>query len=94
LKFLYLAITVVTGGLLAFGALDMPAWGDPNTPANSHVSPRYIEESFHETEVPNMVTAVLADYRSYDTLGETTVVFTAGICCLLLLRRFRKDDDS
>ena len=94
MKFLYLALTVATGGLLIFGALDMPAWGDPNSPANSHVSPRYIEESFHETEVPNMVTAVLADYRSYDTLGETTVVFTAAICCLFLLRRFRKEGES
>ena len=41
-----------------------------------------------------MVTAVLADYRSYDTLGETTVVFTAAICCLFLLRRFRKEDGA
>lgn len=69
----------------------MPAWGDPESPASLHVSPRYIEKSLEETEVPNMVTAVLADYRSYDTFGETTVVFAAGICCLLILR---KEGDS
>lgn len=34
---------------------------------------------------PNFVTAVLADYRGYDTLGETTVIFTAGLACLLIL---------
>jgi multicomponent Na+:H+ antiporter subunit B len=33
---------------------------------------------------------VLADYRGYDTLGETTVIFTAGIGVLLLLHRARR----
>jgi hypothetical protein len=48
---------------------------------------RYVEEGEHETEVPNMVTYILADYRGYDTLGETTVIFTAGLSVILLLRR-------
>lgn len=48
---------------------------------------RYWEEGEHETEVPNMVTYILADYRSYDTLGEVTVIFTAGVSVVLLLRR-------
>ena len=48
---------------------------------------RYIEDGEEETEVPNMVTYILADYRGYDTLGETTVIFTAGISVILLLRR-------
>jgi multicomponent Na+:H+ antiporter subunit B len=39
-----------------------------------------------ETATPNMVTSILADYRGYDTLGETTVIFTAGMACILLLR--------
>jgi multicomponent Na+:H+ antiporter subunit B len=69
----------------------MPDWGDPNSPANAHVSPRYIEKVMEETEVPNMVTAVLADYRGFDTLGETTVVFCAGISVLLILRRPKKE---
>ena len=90
MKPLYLAIACAVGLLLMYGAAEMPDWGDPNAPAASHVSPRYIEESFEETEVPNMVTAVLADYRGYDTLGETAVIFTAGVCCLFILRR--RDD--
>ena len=94
MKPLYLVLTVLVGLLLAYGVSDMPDWGDPASPANTHVSPRYIEKSFEETEVPNMVTAVLADYRGFDTFGETTVVFAAGICCLLILRRAREDDDS
>ncbi len=65
----------------------MPAFGDPNAPANQHVVPKYITEGEEETGVPNIVTAVLASYRGYDTLGETTVIFTAGVAVLLLLTR-------
>jgi multicomponent Na+:H+ antiporter subunit B len=48
---------------------------------------RWIEKGSQETAVPNMVTYGLADYRGYDTLGETTVIFTAGVSVILLLRR-------
>ncbi len=67
----------------------MPKWGDPHSPAATHVSPYYIRHSIEDTATPNVVTSVLADYRGYDTLGETTVVFTAGMACLLLLRKRR-----
>jgi multicomponent Na+:H+ antiporter subunit B len=90
LRFLSLIVTIITGAFLIYGTLDMPEWGDPNSPASSHVSPRYIEETEIETATPNMVTSVLADYRGYDTLGETTVIFTAGVSCILLLRRRKK----
>ncbi|MBZ4654702.1 MAG: multicomponent na+-h+ antiporter subunit [Peptococcaceae bacterium] len=71
----------------------LPMLFDPNSPAATHVSPRYIEKSREETGSPNFVTAVLADYRGYDTLGETTVIFTAGIAAVLLLRAARKHSD-
>jgi len=80
---------IMTGALLIYGTHDMPAWGDPNSPANSHVSPRYILEATEKTATPNIVSAVLADYRGYDTLGESAVIFTASISCLFLLRRIR-----
>lgn len=70
-----------------YGAMDLPSFGDPNAPANKHVVPRYLEGSLEESGVPNVVTAVLANYRGYDTLGETTVIFTAGISVILLVRR-------
>jgi multicomponent Na+:H+ antiporter subunit B len=72
-------------GILFYVGDDLPAVGDPKAPASAHVSPYYIEHSHHETGAPNFVTAVLADYRGYDTLGETTVIFTAGLACLLIL---------
>ena len=78
-------ICVVTGALLVFAALDLPTFGDPNAPAQVHVAPRYLEESGALLHIPNVVTTVLASYRGFDTLGETIVVFTAGLGVLLLL---------
>ena len=87
MKHLAFWVVVVTGSLLMYATVEMPDWGDPNSPASTHVSPRYIEKGDEETHTPNMVTAVLADYRSYDTMGEAAVVFTAAVACVLLLRR-------
>ena len=87
MKTLILIFVILSGGLLIYGTLGMPALGDPQSPANSYVSPRYIEEALEKTKTPNIVTAVLADYRGYDTMGETTVIFTAAIACALILRR-------
>ena len=85
-----LTVVIITGGALVYGTLDIPTFGDPDTPSQQHVAPRYIEQGQAETGVPNLVTAVLASYRGYDTLGEVTVIFTAGIGVLLLLGRGRK----
>jgi multicomponent Na+:H+ antiporter subunit B len=90
LKTLSLLITIFVAVTLIYGTLDMPKWGDPNSPASTHVSPYYLSHSLEQTATPNVVTSVLADYRGYDTLGETTVIFTAGMACILLLRRSRK----
>jgi multicomponent Na+:H+ antiporter subunit B len=86
---------VVTGAFLVFGTLDMPHYGDPQAPIHQHVAPRYIEVSGDEIGVPNIVTSVLASYRGYDTLGETVVIFTAGVAVLMLIGqalRFRQRD--
>ena len=91
-------VVVLTGLVLAYGTLDLAPFGDPNAPAQQHVGPTYLKEGPVKTGMPNVVTAVLASYRGYDTLGETTVIFTAGVCVLLLLgnwrRRRRKEDDD
>lgn len=84
-----LFVVTITGVVLLWGTLDMPYYGDPNAPANKHVVPRYLEESGKEVGLPNVVTSVLASYRGYDTLGETFVIFTAGLGVLVLLGRGR-----
>ncbi len=75
------------GLLLLYTAGDLPLLGDPTSPPNVHISPTYIEKSLEETNTPNVVIAVLMDYRALDTLIETVVVFTAGIAAALLLWR-------
>jgi multicomponent Na+:H+ antiporter subunit B len=85
-----LAASIAVGVLLMYGTLGLPEFADANAPIHTHVAPRYLEDGIKETGVPNIVTAVLASYRGFDTLGETTVVFTAGAGVVALLRRRRK----
>jgi multicomponent Na+:H+ antiporter subunit B len=91
-----LMVVIITGVVLLWGTQDMPRFGDPNAPVHQHVAPRYIEDSPQEIGVPNMVTSVLASYRGFDTLGETAVVFTAGVGVLALLgiRRRKRHADK
>jgi multicomponent Na+:H+ antiporter subunit B len=87
---LALGVSLAVGGLLVYGTLGLPEFSDPGAPIHRHVVPRYLNEMKTEVGVPNVVTAVLASYRGYDTLGETTVVFTAGAGVIALLRRRRE----
>lgn len=99
-----LAVVTITGSALVYGTLDIPAFGDPNAPIQTHVAPYYLANSMPELGVPNVVTSILASFRGFDTLGETAVVFTAGIAVLLLIggrrsrsntqKNKREDDDT
>lgn len=80
-----LAAVIAVGAALFYATIDMPAFGDPNAPANAYVGQLYVERTPGDIEIPNIVTAVLASYRGFDTLGEVVVVFTAGIAVILLL---------
>lgn len=80
-----LLVVTITGAALVYAIADAPLMGDPSAPVHQHVSPRYIEQGPVEVGMPNMVTAVLASYRGYDTFGETVVIFTAGLAVMLLL---------
>jgi len=92
-----LIVCLLTGGALIYGTIDLPPFGRADNPQNQHVAPYYLENAKKETGAPNVVTAVLASYRGYDTLGEVTVIFTGGIGVLVLLtavRRRRRPEDS
>jgi multicomponent Na+:H+ antiporter subunit B len=82
-----LVLSVALGAVLAYGMQGLPEYSDRQAPIHTHVAPRYLQQGPKETGVPNIVTAVLASYRGYDTLGETVVVFTAGAGVIALLRR-------
>jgi len=89
-----LAAAAIVGALIVYGTLGLPAFSDPSAPIHVHVVPEYLRGAIEEAGVPNVVTAVLASYRGYDTLGETTVVFTAGAGVIALLRRRRRNGDT
>jgi len=83
-------ICVGAGALLLLAVFDLPTLGDPMAPVHQHVAPRYLAESGSALQIPNVVTTVLASYRGFDTLGETIVVFTAGLGVLMLLAGFTR----
>lgn len=85
-----LFVSAIAGAAVVWGTLDLPPVGAPDTPIHVHTAPRYLSHSVKETHAPNVVTAVLADYRGYDTLGETTVILTAGIGVMMLLKGRRR----
>lgn len=85
LPWLALTVVVVTGAALVYGLADLPLLGDPRAPIHGPVATHYLEDGPVETGIPNVVTAVLASYRGYDTLGETAVILTAGVGVLALL---------
>lgn len=85
-----LVVVILTGAALIYGTLDLAPFGDPKAPPHTHVAPVYLNEALEKTTVPNVVTAILASYRGYDTLGEVVVIFTAGVGVILLLGNWRR----
>ena len=69
----------------------LPAVGDPSSAPNTHTSDYYIEHTEDICNSPNMVTSVIVDFRAFDTMFETTVMFLAGLCVLLILSEGRKN---
>ncbi len=80
-----LVAVIAAGCLIFYGTLDLPPHGAAGAPVHIHVAPEYLANTEHDTGIPNVVTAILASYRGFDTLGEVYVIFTAGIAVLGLL---------
>jgi len=89
-----LLVAVVVGIALIWATYDLPAFGIADAPIHKHVAPHYLQNALQETLVGNVVSAVLADYRGFDTFGEVIVVFTAGIGVMLLLKGRRQGRDG
>jgi multicomponent Na+:H+ antiporter subunit B len=81
-----LFVSVVVGAALVWGTIGLSPFGASDSVIHRHIAPTYLADAIPVMGVPNVVTAVLANYRGFDTLGEVTVIFTAGIAIMLLLR--------
>ncbi len=100
MKIVNIIILVLFGAVLLFASFTLPPRGDLNSPLNCPYSPAntqsassyYAEYAHKDAYTDNMVTVILADYRGFDTLGEETVILTAALVCLLLLRKGRAKD--
>ncbi len=89
-QFVPLAVMTGLAAILIHGTMDLPPFGLAAAPVHLHVAPQYISGAETQIGIPNVVTAVLASYRGFDTLGETGVIFTAGIGVILLMRAGRR----
>ena len=85
MRILPLVIVAATGATLIYGTWDMPAYGDGDAVIHHHLAPELIAQTAEKIHIPNIVTAILASFRGYDTLGEVVVIFTAGVGVALLL---------
>ena len=102
MKWLKLVALIAFAGCLIYGSTGLPLRGDQTAPPNQSNSASgsisagnyFIRSAYKDAKTPNMVTVVLGDYRSLDTLGEQVVVFTAGLVCLLVLGQRRDDEPT
>lgn len=97
MKFRNLIVAAVV--LLAvFGMLltvaELPPYGRSDNPGHNLVAERYIHAALEDTGVPNMVTAIVLDYRAYDTMFETIVLFTAALAVVITLKTAKKEGDD
>lgn len=95
---LYALLSVVICGAIIYLLLHtvnaMPLFGDPNAPSNNEVVDRYITRGVEETGATNLVAGIILDYRAFDTLGESTVLFVSACAVLILLRIDGRKDGS
>lgn len=100
MKYISLLGLLAFAALLVYASIGLPSKDDSKTFSNLELSPigspvastYYIKRSYIDAHTPNIVTTIIADYRGFDTLGEETVIFAAGIICYLLLRREKKSE--
>ncbi len=80
-------LTAVFIGFLLFVCVFTPKFGVQDAPTNNEVSQKYIEEGLKDTGATNIVSSMILDYRAFDTLGESSVLFTAVMAVMILLRK-------
>lgn len=73
--------------LAPFGAADAPLHRETSAAGTPGAASYYIHSAYRDAHTDNIVTVILGDYRSFDTFGEALVVFTAGVCAVLILKR-------
>jgi multicomponent Na+:H+ antiporter subunit B len=73
--------------ILTWASQDLPEFGRSDSPIQTHISKYYIQNTASDIGVPSLVAGILASYRGYDTLGETSVILIAGMAVMIILSR-------
>lgn len=75
--------------ILVVGIFALPEFGSfpVRSPTTKAIATYYLEKGLAETGAMNIVSTIVWDYRAYDTLGEVTILFTAVLGVLAVLRR-------
>jgi len=88
-RYFIFALAFILAGLLLLmfmlAIVEMPPYGQLGNPTHNQVWERYVWKGVTESGGLNMVTNIILDYRGYDTLLETTVLFTAVMAIMLTL---------
>lgn len=77
-------------GMLLYVVSYLPPTGNATNPGNNEVAAKYIEDGITDTGAVNIVTGMILDYRAFDTLGESNVLFIATCTVFILLRMDKK----
>jgi len=70
--------------MLMLAVTEMPVYGNLDNPTNNIVYERYVTKGVEESGGTNLVANILLDYRGYDTLMESTVLFATVIAIMLV----------
>lgn len=83
-------------GILLVGVSYLPQFGATGNPTQNIIVDKYIEDGINNTGATNFVTGMILDYRAFDTLGESFVLFTAVSCVFILLKhtKARKEKED
>ncbi|MBN4069428.1 hypothetical protein JYT99_01015 [bacterium AH-315-E09] len=78
-KAFFIMTLVFLWGLMVASIIQMPTSGDINNPSYNITTHYYINKTIRDTNAPNIISAIINDYRAFDTLGEATVLFISII---------------
>lgn len=82
-------VSLIVGWMIYYSMWDLPVLGSFDAPSHNHISAYYLAKTSEQIGIPNVVTAILASYRGFDTLGEVSVIFVAGIGAMVILNSIK-----
>ncbi len=93
-QFIAVLITVAFIGFLLMAVIEMPALGSDDPVVHNEVMNKYIDDAMKDTGATNIVSAIILDYRAFDTFIEATVIFTAFIFVRVVIKERGIDDEK